>query len=237
LQARVGTPFDPSALAAAMALSNEQAEWNRRTRDAIAAAPRSPAAIDELIPAVMLPQWHRGTEWGRDAARDLCEEITTRVDGGYARCPEERARLMLIGRGLWGDMGFYRQFEESHGAVFVWSMYLGVAADGYTRRGPDPVRALAARFAAFHDQLYTPPWSSSWYLKEALAHRVDGAVHFVSADSRNSWATTAALEEAGIPVFEIHTDNVDTRTLTPELVREDMRRWLEGPVTEQRRVR
>ena len=40
---------------------------------------------------------------------------------------------MWVGRGLWSDMGFYQQWEESHGAVFVWSMYLALAADGYIR--------------------------------------------------------------------------------------------------------
>jgi hypothetical protein len=40
---------------------------------------------------------------------------------------------MWVGRGLWSDMGFYQRWEDSHGAVFVWSMYLGLAADGYLR--------------------------------------------------------------------------------------------------------
>jgi hypothetical protein len=36
-------------------------------------------------------------------------------------------------------------------------------------------------------------------------------VHLVSEDSRGSYFTTRALEAAGIPVLELHADNVDAR--------------------------
>ena len=48
-------------------------------------------------------------------------------------CEDERVRLMWIGRGLWFNLGFYQRLAEEHGAVFVWSMYLAIAADGYIR--------------------------------------------------------------------------------------------------------
>jgi hypothetical protein len=100
------------------------------------------------MPATMVPQWHRGTVWARDAAKAFYEEVAS---GPEPDCgvPNERIRLMWVGRGLWSDMGFYQKWEESHGAVFVWSMYLALAADGYIRSldgGRDPMRALAARF-------------------------------------------------------------------------------------------
>jgi hypothetical protein len=65
---------------------------------------------------------------------------------------------------------------------------------------------------AFSDQLYTPPWSAEWYVKEARHHGVDGVVHLVSDDARGSYFTTRALRAAGIPVLELHADNVDART-------------------------
>ena len=97
----------------------------------------------------MLPQWHRGTEWARDAARAFHEEVEGLVADGAAVCEDERLRLMWIGRGLWFNLGFYQHFQREYGAVFVWSMYLAIAADGYLRYGGPPLRALAARFAAF----------------------------------------------------------------------------------------
>lgn len=215
LEATTGLVFSEQRFAEVLALVNEQEEWNRRTRDLVAAARPCPLAVTDGIPAVMVPQWHRGTVWARDAAKALHDEVAERVRDGVAVCPDERVRLMWIGRGLWFDLDFYRRVQERHGAVFVWSMYLAIAADGYVRHGPDPMRALAARFAAFSDQLYTPPWSAQWYVKEARLHGVDGVVHLVSDDARGSWATTRALEAAGIPVLELHADNVDARSAEP----------------------
>ncbi|WAP53562.1 2-hydroxyacyl-CoA dehydratase family protein [Streptomyces sp. S465] len=228
LERLTGATYDAGRLAEIMALSNEQAEWNRRTRDLLAQAPGCPVPVNDIIPAVMIPQWHRGTPWATAAAESLYREVRSLVDEGRTVVPRERRRLMWIGRGLWFDMDFYRSFEQSHGAVFVWSMYLALAADAYARYGDDPLRALAARFCAFRDQMYTPPWSVEWYVKEARAHRVDGVVHLVSPDSRSSWFTTHALETAGIPVIEIRADNSDSRALDPAELHQRVARWIES---------
>ncbi|MBD3943037.1 2-hydroxyacyl-CoA dehydratase [Microbacterium sp. NEAU-LLC] len=212
LERRTGRRLDRDRLAEIMRLGNEQAEWNRRTRDLIAAARPTPLMVSDSIPAVMVPQWHRGTAWAVEAARALYHEVAERVDGGAAICPQERVRLMWIGRGLWSDLDLYRRFHDEFGAVFVWSMYLAIAADGYARYGDDPVRALAARFVGFTDQLYMPPWSSQWYVKEALAHGVDGVVHLVADDTPGAGFISEALEAAGIPVLEIRANNADARS-------------------------
>ena len=142
------------------------------------------------MPAVMIPQWHRGTEWGRDAARGFHEEVEAAVARGDAVCADERLRLMWVGRGLWFNLGFYQHFQEQFGAVFVWSMYLAIAADGYPRYGGTPLRQLAARFVGFADFLGMPGWADQWYLQQAQTHRIDGVVHLVSHDSRSSYFTT-----------------------------------------------
>ncbi|WP_329260265.1 2-hydroxyacyl-CoA dehydratase family protein [Actinoallomurus sp. NBC_01490] len=226
LETTTGRVFRESRFREVMALINEQEEWNRRTRDLIARTRPVPLRVDDSISSVMVPQWHRGTVWARDAARRFHDEVAARVAAGEAACPGERLRLMWIGRGLWYDMDFYRYFEERHGAVFVWSMYLAIAADGYIRHGDDPMRALAARFAAFSDQLYRPPWSNEWYLKEARLHQVDGVVHLVGEDARSGWFITETLERAGIPVFELRVDNVDQRAYDLTTVRAAVDDWL-----------
>lgn len=230
LETTTGRRFSLTHFEEVMALVNEQEEYNRAARDLIASTTPAPLGIADSIPSVMVPQWHRGTTWGRDAARRFLDEVRDRVSQGQAACPGERARLMWIGRGLWYSMGFYQQFQESHGAVFVWSMYLAIAADGYQRFGGDPLRRLAARFAAFTDQLYTPPWSCEWYVKEARLHGIDGVVHLVSDDPRGSYFTTRALRDAGFPVIELHADNVDARTFDASAVSTAIGSWLDDTV-------
>ena len=212
LEQRTGRTFELERLAAVMDLVNEQAEWNRRTRDLLAATRPAPIGVHDLINSVMIPQWHRGTEWARDAAQALYQEVSEAVARGGAVCPDEKVRLMWVGRGLWFDMDLYSRFERDLGAVFVWSMYLAIAADGYPRYGEDPMRALAARFTGFTDQLYMPGWAEGWYVKEALSHGVDGVVHLVADDVPGAHFTTEALEAAGIPVLEIRANNADPRS-------------------------
>lgn len=211
LQERTGRSLDLARLEGIMALANEQAEWNRRTRDLLATARPLPVPVNDIIPAVMVPQWHRGTEWAVQAARRLHDEVAARIAQGDAVHAGERRRLMWIGRGLWNDLDMYRSFQDEFGAVFVWSMYLAIAADGYARYGEDPLRVLAARFVGLTDLLYVPPMSSSWYVKEALSHGVDGVVHLVADDTPGSTLISAALEKEGIPVLDVRGSNADPR--------------------------
>ncbi|HEX4520675.1 MAG TPA: 2-hydroxyacyl-CoA dehydratase family protein [Gaiellaceae bacterium] len=230
LESATGKRFDESRLESVLALANEQQEWSRRTRDLLASTSPAPVDIVDTIPAVMLPQWHRGSEWARDAARSFHEEIETLVVEGAAVCENERLRLMWIGRGLWFNLGFYQHFQETYGAVFVWSMYLAIAADGYPRYGGPPLRALAARFAAFSDLIGMPGWADPWYVKEAQGHRVDGVVHLVTPESRSSYFVTRALEDAGIPVLELDANNADARGWDEEAFVSELSEFVENRV-------
>lgn len=220
LEERTGRTLDAERLAEVMDLVNEQAEWNRRTRDLLAGARPLPISVNDIIPSVMIPQWHRGTTWGRDAAQALYAEAEALTQAGHGVADNERLRLMWVGRGLWYDLDIYRRFQDSHGAVFVWSMYLAIDADGYLRYGDDPFRTLAARFVGLTGQLYTPPWSADWYVKEARNHGVQGVVHLVADDVPGAYFVTRALTEAGIPVLEIHANNADPRQGGATLVSE-----------------
>ena len=215
LEALTGRPFDRARLVEVMRLVNEQEEDYRRTRDLIAAARPAPIGIADSMPATMTPQWRRGSQWGRDAARRFHEEVRERVEQGVAACPGERLRLMWVGRGLWSDMGFYQRWEDSHGAVFVWSMYLGLAADGYIRAFEgehDVMRALAARFLTMGDELRMPTWAGAWHVKEALTHGVHGAVAIDDADP----LVLEALQRAGVPVCRVEMDNMTANAAVAE---------------------
>lgn len=237
LELRTGRTFDEVKFARVMELANEQESYNRATRDLIAATSPAPLGVADGIPSVMIPQWHRGSVWGRDAAKRLYEEVHARVESGEADFPDERVRLMWIGRGLWFDMGFYQYFEQRYGAVFVWSMYLAVAADCYVRYGDDPLRTLAGRFAAFAEQYNMPPWSSEWYCKEALHNQIDGVVHLTTDALRGTHFITRRLEEAGVPVVEIGGDNVDARQWDDEGVKSQISGFIEERAAPRARAR
>ncbi|WJS97300.1 2-hydroxyacyl-CoA dehydratase family protein [Novosphingobium humi] len=205
IEAKTGRRFDEARFRAVMDLVNEQEDYYRKTRDLIARTVPAPIGIVDSMPATMVPQWHRGTPWARDAARAFYEEVKARVDAGLAACEGEKVRLMWVGRGLWSEMGFYQKWEESHGAVFVWSMYLALAADGYIRdiAGKDALRALASRCITMGDELRMPTWAGPWYVHEAQTHTIDGVVALSDADP----FVVRALRAAGYPVLELTADN------------------------------
>ncbi|HEY6642786.1 2-hydroxyacyl-CoA dehydratase family protein [Povalibacter sp.] len=228
LEQGTGREFSLSRFADVMNLVNEQEDLYRRTRDLIARTIPAPVSVVDTMPATMTPQWQRGTVWARDAARAFHDEVVERVAAREAACPNERIRLMWVGRGMWSDMGFYQRWEATHGAVFVWSMYLALAADGYIRRfdgGRDPLRALAARVVTMGDELRMPTWAAAWHVHEAQTHSVDGAVALSDADP----FVLRALERAGIPVVSLPLDNFNQEGVDRDAIVRSVTEFIEGP--------
>jgi benzoyl-CoA reductase/2-hydroxyglutaryl-CoA dehydratase subunit BcrC/BadD/HgdB len=214
---------------------NRQEEIFDAARQLIAAAPATPVRMTEQIANVMATQWVRGTDWAVAHAQHFHDEVQARVAAGVAACADEKARLMWVGAGLWHDTDFYTAFEESHGAVFVWSMYLAFGPDGYIRYGlDDPMAALASRTASFNEYLHNPPWAAEWIVHQARQHRIDGAL-VLRPRSMKPAATgrlfiERALEDADIPVMPIEADVVDGRAWNPEAARAGVRAFLETRV-------
>ncbi|MFT4089329.1 MAG: 2-hydroxyacyl-CoA dehydratase family protein [Asticcacaulis sp.] len=207
LSAATGRTWDPQKFIDILDLVNSQESYYRRTRDLIAETVPAPVSVVDTMPATMVPQWHRGTVWARDAAKAFYEEVKARVDAGQGVCETERLRLMWVGRGLWSDTAFYQKWQDSHGAVFVWSMYLALAADGYIREHTDerdPMRSLAARFITMGDELRMPTWAGAWHVKEARTNKVDAAIAIDDADP----FVLRALEASGIPVLRLPMSNL-----------------------------
>jgi benzoyl-CoA reductase/2-hydroxyglutaryl-CoA dehydratase subunit BcrC/BadD/HgdB len=236
IEAKTGRTFSPQRFAEVMALVNEQEEYYRKTRDLVARTVPAPIGVVDSMPATMVPQWHRGTAWARDAAREFYEEVQARVDAGLAAVANERIRLMWVGRGLWSEMGFYQRWEESHGAVFVWSMYLALAADGYIRDlsgGRDPLRALASRVICMGDELRMPTWAGPWHVHEAETHSVDGVVALQDADP----FVVRALRAAGFPVLELTADNFNRESEDGAAIEAAITAFVEGPARERAEAR
>ena len=214
LEAETGRRFDYDKLLALMERINRQESWMYEASRMIAAARPCPVSVVDQIPNVMIPQWHRGSDWALAHAQRFRDEVKARIDAGAAACPNERIRLMWIGAGLWHDPGFYNALEERHGAVFVWSMYLAFSGPQYIRhRLQDPLRALASRICSLNEVLHLPPWMNEWMVHEAKASGVDAAVILVPKSNRLSVSgtriTELSLENAGVPVLAIDADMVD----------------------------
>jgi benzoyl-CoA reductase/2-hydroxyglutaryl-CoA dehydratase subunit BcrC/BadD/HgdB len=219
-----GRQFNIDDLRKLMEQVNRQEEYFEEARRAICEAPKSPVRMQEQITNVMAAQWQRGSEWAVDHARTFRDEVVKRAKDGVAAYPDERLRIMWVGAGLWYDLDFYTAFEESHGAVFVWSMYLAFGPDGYIRYGlDDALLALASRTVSMNEQLHNPPWANEWIVEQARAHRIDAAFVLTPLGTRPSATGTRfveiALEEAGIPVFSVHADMVDSRLWDGEKMR------------------
>jgi hypothetical protein len=110
-------------------------------------------------------------------------------------------------------------------------MYLAFGPDGYIRYGlDDPLLALASRTVSMNEQLHNPPWASEWILEQARSHRVDAAFVLTPLGTRPSATGTRfieiALEDAGIPVFSIHADMVDSREWNAQEMRRSVADFL-----------
>jgi len=230
-----GRALDREALRERLELVNQQEEVFDDVRRLIASAPECPVRMTEQITNVMATQWVRGGEWALGHARAFRDEVSHRVEAGLAACPDERARLMWVGAGLWHDTGFYTAFESSHRAVFVWSMYLAFGPDGYIRYGlDDPMAALASRTASFNEYLHNPPWAAEWLVHQAREHRINGALVLRPRSMKPAGTgrlfIERALEEAGIPVLPIEGDVVDARAWDADAARADVRSFLDARV-------
>lgn len=230
-----GRKFDIDKLRSIMERVNRQAEYLDEVRQIIATAPKCPVRVTEQMTSSMTMQWHRDEEWALNHGRAFRDEVKARAANGIAACPTETYRLMWVGWGLWQNTDFYMAFEQSHGAVFVRSMYLDLAADSYIRYGlADPIRAIASRYASLSEELHTAPWCSEWAVNEAKRYRIDGAIVTLSESKQgaaggSSLFTVRALEEAGIPVLGLKTDPVDGRSMSES----DMRGMLAAFIEER----
>ncbi len=228
LEDMTGRELDIDRLRAIVEMTNQQNQMFEDVRDVICTAPKTPVGLPEMLGDVMALQWQRGTPWALEQATRFRDEIRQRAANEQWICPNEQYRFSWVGAGLWQNTGFYRMFEESHGAVFVQSMYMSLGVDAYRRFGPDVVRGLASRYSAFG--LYTADWQAH----EALIHRCDGVVCLAK---NISGIMRCAFEQVGIPVLALDLDHVDGRSWDEQAVRDAMSRFIEEKVEPRRRAR
>jgi len=241
LEDKTGRRLDMDRLVEVMALVNEQEEYYAKTRDLIATARPAPLNIADQMPATMIPQWHRGTPWARDRAKIFYEETERRIAVGAAAAPDEKVRLMWLGTGLWYNLGFYEDFERRYGAVFIWSIYLAIAADAYPTYGDDPVRTLAGRMTKIYAMLNTAPFNVEWFVAEAKKAGIDGVVSLTGGtedDCRETFGQHYLIrqrfEAAGIPVLRLGVDNADARSFDDAAIRARVGGFIETEILARR---
>lgn len=233
LEQKTGRILDRNRLIETLNNVNEQEGWYRKTRDLIARTIPAPVTVTDTVNAVMQAQWHRGTKWAAESAKMLYEEVKDLADRGVAAVPNEKIRLLWIGRGLWFNLAFYQHFEEKYGAAFIWTMYLGIASDGYIRNGveEDPIRSLASRFSFLEDILHVPPFNAQWFVKEAQTNHIDGVVFLVPENCMNngdfSYNIIRHLEEAGFPVCVLRADPADAKKWSQEAMVQEVEQLIE----------
>jgi benzoyl-CoA reductase/2-hydroxyglutaryl-CoA dehydratase subunit BcrC/BadD/HgdB len=241
LETHTGRRFDRQRFGEIMQLVNEQEEHYFATRELISKAKPAPLNVADQMPATMIPQWHRGTDWGLQRARLFHEETRRRVNEGEAAAPNEQVRLMWLGTGLWYNLGFYEDFQKRYRAVFVWSIYTAIAADAYPTYGPDPLRALAGRMTKIQALLNTAPYNVEWFKREALKAGIQGVVSLTGGtedDCRETFGQhyllRRAFEEIGVPVLRLGVDNADARSFDEAAIRERVGRFIEDEILARR---
>ncbi len=232
---QTGRKFDHVVFEEQMHRINETGEIIQEARDIIANTRPCPLPITETFPNVMACTWDRGSQWSLDHARAYRDEIKAWAEEGASVCSEEKVRLAWMGNALWSNTGFYRAFEKSHGAVFVWSMYTNFLAKGYVRYFEgDPMRALAARHISMNELLHLPPWMADWVLHEAQEMGAHGVINLVPIGDRLSANGTLlakkAIEKAGLPVLDISANMVDARAWDNDLMVEKVGNFIEDKI-------
>lgn len=214
LEKKTDRRFDENKFKQLMERINEQEEILGECAELAVETVPCPVSIVDQMPNVMIPQWHRGSEWALSHVKKFRDELKQRVEEKAAVCDNEKIRMMWIGAGLWHDSSFYQELEKQFGAVFVWSMYLPFANYAYPRYQLDePLRALASRIAGMNEVLHLPPWMSEWMSHEAKRAKIDAVMMLMPEGARLSQSgslfTKKAFEAAGIPVIDIWADMVD----------------------------
>ena len=210
--------LDMAEFRAVMHRVNRAGELVDKAKQIIACTRPAPVSLPEQLTNIMAATWSRGSQWSIDHLQAYCDELEDRAAKGVAACPNERLRLLWVNNGLWFNTGFYREFEQKYGAVFVWSMYSNFFSDGYRKyfgEDEDPLRALAARHISMNEQLHLPGWMAEWIIQQARDYQCDAAVMLVPVGDRMASFGTRlcamALEQAGIPVLTLTASMVDAR--------------------------
>ena len=178
--------------------------YDEITTMAYAAERPAPYTVTDAYSEVAIFETHFGREWALEHVQKMHREVKERVADGTAAVPNEKTRILWAGTPLWFNLGFYNAWEESHGAIFVETMYLPRAKRLIQEDVSDPLRATFLR----RHMKYTGPSpiaAAELLLQQVHDYRIDAVVLPSRGATREASASShhmaAALRQAGIAVL------------------------------------
>lgn len=157
LEITTGKVFRMSKLEEIVDRINETCHYQKKIRDLFSRTSPVPVGIADHL-EVYSPFQHHGEPGVTEVLKTYYEEILERVENGKCLCPAEKTRLYWCKGAWYSNVGYYRMFEKSHGAVFASSWYMNLGADAYPRaNNGDPLRTIASR-RIFQGNYEGPHW-------------------------------------------------------------------------------
>jgi len=180
---------------------------------------------------VAIFETHFGHQWALEHVQRVHAEVVQRAQDGAFAVPGERTRLLWAGTPLWFNLGFLNAWEESHGTVFIETMYLPRAK----RLIQDPTDdALRAAFLRRHMK-YTgssPKAAADLVIAQCREFHIDGVVLPARAATRDTIASSRymalALREAGIAVHLLDYAPFDSEAWDEETMRAEVTAFIES---------
>lgn len=240
LEETTGKSFDPQTLREYLERADEM---SRLYGEIVELAYRTPApapfTATDAYSEVAIFETHFGHEWALEHVERMHAEVAARVRDGAAAVPGERVRLLWAGTPLWFNLGFYNAFEESHGAIFVETMYLPRAPRMIQRDREDPVRAAFLR----RHMKYTgpsPKASAELIIAQCREFRIDGVVLPSRGATREAAAGSRFMAEklrrAGISVLLLDYSPLNSLDWDEAAMHSTVSTFIEGIDTGAKRV-
>ncbi|MEV4900300.1 2-hydroxyacyl-CoA dehydratase family protein [Citricoccus sp. NPDC055426] len=240
LEQLTGVPYRETDLRDLMMRANEMSEYYERIVQLGWGGP-GPALFTatDAYSEVAVFETHFGQEWALDHVKRVHAEVAERAADGAVAVPNERTRLLWAGTPLWFNLGFLNAWEESHGAVFIETMYLPRAK----RLIQDPSEdALRAAFLRRHMK-YTgssPKAAAELIISQCREFGVDGVVLPARAATRDTVASSRymalALKRAGIDVLQLDYAPFDSEAWDQEAMHAQVTDFIEGIQVHGQRV-
>jgi benzoyl-CoA reductase/2-hydroxyglutaryl-CoA dehydratase subunit BcrC/BadD/HgdB len=164
-------------------------------------------------------------------------EVKERVDNGIAAVPNERVRILWSSIPPWFNLGFFNQWEESHGAVFLTDTYIAKAQRMIQRDRTNPIRAsMLKRHMTYSGS--SPMAAAEVVIQKAREYKCDGVIVPKRGASRDLASNSPFVEEfvrrAGIPVIALDFEPTNSSSWDDEKIRAQVTEFIESLKPERR---
>ncbi len=207
LERLTGAVYDEGVAREFQERSNETCRLYWQAADLAYTSPRpAPFSITDAYSEVAVFETHLGEDWALEHVRKFYDEVKSRSDSGKAVCPDERVRILWGSTPLWFNLGFYNQWEQSHGAIFMEMNYLPRAERMIVPDLTDPIRAAMLRRHMRYSGS-SPLAAAALHVAQARKYHADGVIIPAKGATRGAsgayYYVRRGLERAGIPVLTL----------------------------------